>query len=259
MIIFDLDGTLLDVWERYYLVFNKWWKFNNLEIKTFIKLKRELEGDYDIVRYLNGYVSSDEYRKYVEFKRNNIENPSFLTFDKELMNLNKLKNLPDRYFILTIRYNKEILHEEFKRRHLDGILSNLVILNPSDKLAKYRWVSENVGNEQEIIVVGDSETDLLIGMLDNVKVNLVRTGLRDPDKLIKKYKTQIKNNVCVFDNIEDFIKSYDHVRFEKMKGVNATILPGKTIHEDGFVRAGVVVTKDVEGGKVVVGNPAREK
>lgn len=41
--------------------------------------------------------------------------------------------------------------------------------------------------------------------------------------------------------------------------VNATILPGKTIHEDGFVGAGAVVTKNVEKGQVVVGNPAREK
>jgi serine O-acetyltransferase len=60
----------------------------------------------------------------------------------------------------------------------------------------------------------------------------------------------------------------DPDRFKKMKGVtvkkgarigvNATILPGKTIHEDGFVGAGSVVTKDVEKGQVVVGNPGRK-
>lgn len=56
-------------------------------------------------------------------------------------------------------------------------------------------------------------------------------------------------------------------RFGKFKGVTikkggrigagAVILPGKTIHEDGFVAAGSVVTKDVEAGKIVVGNPAK--
>jgi len=56
-------------------------------------------------------------------------------------------------------------------------------------------------------------------------------------------------------------------RFGKFKGVTiknggrigagAVILPGITIHEDGFVAAGSVVTKDVEGGKIVVGNPAK--
>lgn len=56
-------------------------------------------------------------------------------------------------------------------------------------------------------------------------------------------------------------------RFDKFKGVTiktggrigagAVILPGKTIYEDGLVAAGSVVTKDVEAGKIVLGNPAR--
>ncbi|MBS3740881.1 MAG: N-acetyltransferase [Candidatus Cloacimonetes bacterium] len=41
-------------------------------------------------------------------------------------------------------------------------------------------------------------------------------------------------------------------------GVNATILPGKTIEQDGMVAAGSVVTKDVPKEKIVLGSPARE-
>lgn len=40
-------------------------------------------------------------------------------------------------------------------------------------------------------------------------------------------------------------------------GAGAVILPGKTIYEDGFVAAGSVVTKDVNNGKIVAGNPAK--
>lgn len=39
--------------------------------------------------------------------------------------------------------------------------------------------------------------------------------------------------------------------------VNATILPGRVIGPDGMVAAGAVVTRDVPGGVVVAGNPAR--
>ncbi|GAA0121638.1 MAG: N-acetyltransferase [Clostridium argentinense] len=56
-------------------------------------------------------------------------------------------------------------------------------------------------------------------------------------------------------------------RFGKFKGVTvkkggrigagAVILPGKVIYEDGFVAAGSLVTKDVESGKIVAGNPAK--
>lgn len=41
-------------------------------------------------------------------------------------------------------------------------------------------------------------------------------------------------------------------------GANATILPGVTIGEGALVGAGAVVTRDVEPGAVVVGNPARK-
>jgi UDP-2-acetamido-3-amino-2,3-dideoxy-glucuronate N-acetyltransferase len=40
-------------------------------------------------------------------------------------------------------------------------------------------------------------------------------------------------------------------------GVNATILPGRTVEEQGVVAAGSVVTHDVPARVVVVGNPAR--
>jgi len=40
-------------------------------------------------------------------------------------------------------------------------------------------------------------------------------------------------------------------------GANATILPGKTIEEEGAVAAGSVVTKDVPSKKIVLGAPAR--
>lgn len=39
--------------------------------------------------------------------------------------------------------------------------------------------------------------------------------------------------------------------------VNATILPGKIIESDGLVGAGSVVTKDVQEGTIVCGNPAK--
>ena len=40
-------------------------------------------------------------------------------------------------------------------------------------------------------------------------------------------------------------------------GANATLLPGVVIGRDALVGAGSVVTKDVPGGAIVVGNPAR--
>lgn len=41
-------------------------------------------------------------------------------------------------------------------------------------------------------------------------------------------------------------------------GANSTILPGKTIKEDGVVAAGSVVTRDVPSREIVAGTPARK-
>jgi len=93
-------------------------------------------------------------------------------------------------------------------------------------------------------------------------------------------KIQTSVYLTAYSEVEDFVfiapcvvTSNDNYaarskeRFGKFKGVTvkkggrigagAVILPGKTIHEDGLAAAGSVVTKDVENGKVVAGNPAK--
>lgn len=72
---------------------------------------------------------------------------------------------------------------------------------------------------------------------------------------------------CVVTTNDNYMaRSKD--RLDKFKGVtvktggrigaNSTILPGKTIHEDGTVAAGSLVSKDVQSEMLVVGHPAKE-
>ena len=93
---------------------------------------------------------------------------------------------------------------------------------------------------------------------------------------------KIETNVYItaYSEIEDYVfiapgvvTSNDNYaarskeRFKHFKGVTvkkggrigaqATILPGKIIYEDGFVAAGSIVTKDVNNGEIVAGNPAK--
>ncbi|UCD64510.1 MAG: N-acetyltransferase [Candidatus Zixiibacteriota bacterium] len=58
---------------------------------------------------------------------------------------------------------------------------------------------------------------------------------------------------------EERFKHFKGVTVEKggRIGVNATILPGKIIHEDALVAAGALVTRDVAARKLAAGSPAR--
>jgi UDP-2-acetamido-3-amino-2,3-dideoxy-glucuronate N-acetyltransferase len=71
---------------------------------------------------------------------------------------------------------------------------------------------------------------------------------------------------CVATSNDNYMardkERFNHFKGITMKsgariGVNATILPGKTIATDGTVAAGAVVTRDVETAMIVLGNPAK--
>lgn len=71
---------------------------------------------------------------------------------------------------------------------------------------------------------------------------------------------------CVATSNDNFVgrseERFKHFKGIIMKrgarvGVNATVLPGKTIGEDALVAAGALVTADVPDHKIVVGMPAK--
>lgn len=82
--------------------------------------------------------------------------------------------------------------------------------------------------------------------------------------------SEVEDNVFIAPGVvtsNDNFAARSKERFNHFKGVTikrggrvgaqATILPGRVISEDGFVAAGSVVTKNVEAGEIVVGNPAK--
>jgi acetyltransferase-like isoleucine patch superfamily enzyme len=72
---------------------------------------------------------------------------------------------------------------------------------------------------------------------------------------------------CVATSNDNFVGRTKE-RFKHFKGVtvkkggrvglNATILPGKTVEEDALVAAGAVLTKDAPARKIMLGSPAKE-
>jgi|GEM_PF-1403227 len=209
MYIFDLDGTLFDVWKRYFEVFNSWWKINGLGLGDFITLKRKLVRDELIVREYLQEIPEKLFRLYKEHKKQKLESLELLKLDKEIFDPDMLRKLDD-FIVLTVRRNPSNLFFDLQRRNLGFLLKKTVVLEPKDSEIKFRWVSQHLeqllSKDGEVVVVGDSETDLLIGQLEQVSVVLVRTGLREPQMLLQEFAEKCKRNVSVVESVNDLLR-----------------------------------------------------
>ncbi|HBC97292.1 MAG TPA: hypothetical protein DC034_10935 [Clostridium sp.] len=188
MYIIDFDGTLVDVWKRYYLVFNDFWKIKNFDLDEYKFYKREYEYDKLIVKKKIGLCDEEEFLKYKIFKRKNIENINYLLLDNLLASRKFLEKVfcENNAIILTIRNNKKNIFEQLSKLRVDFISNKVILLDNDGIYTKATWVERNINKSEKKIVIGDSEIDLKIGEVSNTIVYIVETGLRNPYKIIKK-------------------------------------------------------------------------
>lgn len=141
-----------------------------------------------------------------------------------------------------------------------AILYRGAIIGENCLIADLACVRENVTiGEKTIIGKGATiENETTIGSMVKIQTNVYITAY-----------SKIEDNCfiapCVVTSNDNFA-GRSKERFKHFKGVTvkkggrigagAVILPSKTIHQDGFVGAGSVVTRDVQPNTVVVGTPA---
>ncbi len=188
MYIIDFDGTLVDVWKRYYSVFNDFWCIKNFSLSEYKFYKRIYEYDYLIVREKVGLLSETNFLEYKVFKKEKIEDIDYLMLDDLLVTKETLQSFFFRNndaIILTIRNNKENIFRQFDSLNINFLNDKVIPLNSNGIYTKVDWVKKNISGNEEKIVIGDSETDLMIGEIYGTTVYLVETGLRDPYKMIR--------------------------------------------------------------------------
>lgn len=102
------------------------------------------------------------------------------------------------------------------------------------------------------------ENDVVIGDRVTVKCGVqLWDGLRVEDDAFIGPNVTFTNDRFPRSHSSDWECLRTVLRMGASIGANATILPGITIGERAMVGAGSVVTRDVEAGLLVVGNPAK--
>ena len=135
----------------------------------------------------------------------------------------------------------------------------------------------NIGNNNLIADLATIRENVIIGDLNIIGRNVT---IENFTKIGDRNKFETNSYITAYSEVGDYCfvapavatsndnyMARDQDRYKHFKGViiknggrigvNATILPGKTIYEDGMVAGGSVVTKDVTKEDIWLGNPAK--
>ena len=168
MKIIDFDGTLVDIWPRYYAVFSELTK-SNVGLEEYRRVKRIYERDSLVAQQL-GVVLPDDYFVYKQIL---LEEKTFLELDKLWINVEDILNLfQEEDIILTKRRREDNFFWQLDRLRLhELILQSHVVQDSKEEYVRKRYC------EKEKIVLGDSMQDLEIGRMPKTKCIMLGCGL----------------------------------------------------------------------------------
>lgn len=193
--ILDFDGTIVDLWPRFYKVFCDINSISDVSFNDYKKVKRLLKKDELVARKLNVILHKDYFERKKEF----LENFEYLKEDKLLVAKEDLYDFFAKYkcLILTKRRNKENFIKELKFLNIEIKKLEFEILSPLSGMTKSEWIRQNYFNDA-ITLIGDGEEEIKANVLPNVNVVIVDSGLTNIEEL---------HNVCTSKSLSFFIKT----------------------------------------------------
>lgn len=179
----DLDGTLIDVSERYFRVYSDFMKQANTPFllkSEFWRMMRKKEKIENLVK--KKYLAS-EYKK---FFLKNIENSRYLKYDYlfefTIPTLKYLRKLGVELFMVTLRRNRVNLLREIKRFGLNKFFEGVLTAQPHSDSGKNYEIKKRLIKKTASkgdIVVGDSKADILSGKILGLQTVVVTSGIRN--------------------------------------------------------------------------------
>jgi phosphoglycolate phosphatase-like HAD superfamily hydrolase len=181
-IYLDFDGTIIDVFPRYYGILTEYISSKNndqLDYFMYKELKRLGKKDHVIVRELLNNLEFD-INDYVNFKRENLEKFSWLRKDiiigDPITAFNKLKRNGYRIILLTQRNNEITLFRQLNYLKIRDEFDEVVMLKPKYGLNVKAEYLKKFFRPNDIIV-GDSYVEIEVSKLLNIKGFFVDSGL----------------------------------------------------------------------------------
>lgn len=201
MIFFDFDGTVIDLWPRYYQVFLKASEISGISQRDYVRAKRAMISDSEVAQYFGGILPEGYFAK----KRTFLESEEYLQLDTLLVSPAKLDAIFSRFEcrFLTSRRRIGTFLAELENLCLGHLSDLAIVLDPDCGISKKEFLAQNFPRASHI-VVGDSEAEWETAALENVCVVLVRTGLRRPEDFFLTKRHTVMPSASAF--IETYLE-----------------------------------------------------
>lgn len=188
----DLDGTLLDISEKYYQIYNEGIGQSNEPFNKFLfwELKRKGLDDTTIFEIMRFNINIDSFR---EWKKQVIESEKFLAFDTlHPSTLDLLHTLSKKYklVLITMRKRRKSLINQIESLGINNYFQEVLSSNESyentdGKELKTSLIHSFLATKQKAIIVGDSNADIISGNKLGLFTVAVLSGIRNYDYLKK--------------------------------------------------------------------------
>lgn len=202
LFLFDLDGPLIDVSERYYRLYCDLLKEANLvpiSKEQYWQLKRQKISEAKIFARSSDANSADYERKRLEL----IESPQYMIYDRLHDGALKILEIFEKKYdlvLVTLRSSRVLLEEQlFKfdlNRYFCTVLSSGEAVSPRWKL-KEKLVTDYLQGSRHVVgIVGDTETDLSAGKALGCRFKIfVDSGIREQKIFEKSQADYFLNHV----------------------------------------------------------------
>ncbi len=215
MIFFDLDGPILDVYDKYYSLYRDILLENGekpLPKREYLDLKRAKISVKNILLKTN---SDSLVNIFKELWLSKIETTKYLQLDQLQNNIRKILSdckQSNRLVIVTLRHSRKMLLKQLDQlkiiQYFEDILCSGADIKPRWKI-KYDLIENYIGQDKSNnhMIIGDTETDIESGKHLGFKTIAISNGIRNVQILVKSDPDYI------YSTVSDF---YEHHIIEKI-------------------------------------------
>lgn len=198
MIYIDLDGTLLDVFDRYYGIFIEYARNIGVSIskEEYIQFRHHGLSENEMLRRC--YGKEINVLSWKQYKRERLEKREWLLKDFVIGNPQIIRECTVPCTLITQRRNKTEAFYQIDRLKLTELFEQVVVLEPLQQgNSKLEYLSRRVTKGDAII--GDSKIELECARKLGITGYFVKSGL---------FGIDIVENETICDNYEECLRKF---------------------------------------------------